>query len=191
MFKLCVHCHCRRGFHCNVSLYYSRRSLLTNIFRHALPELDVAQMADSCTIESDSIRTSLSSISTQNIPVANTNEPSHPIDYSPSELAQLNFTTIIALRIQHQTRQAATGVRARTTNKAVGESELQQIAREFRKIVKEEEDASKRASTGLARDFRWKGAASSAPTGNTLNAKVVAAANSTKASSLHLVVFKH
>jgi hypothetical protein len=122
-------------------------------------------------------------------------EPTRPLGLGSTQYIDLDFEMLINMRRQHQTKQAATGVRTKKFKPSSknGTSMRGQIIREFHQALKEAQD-KKAVGTGKLRDDRWKeGSSSRAPApggrggiingvtapdlegGNAVNAAVVAA----------------
>ena len=92
------------------------------------------------------------------------------------DLSTLSFEKLVSLRSRHQTRQAASGVRKKTTSgrdqtHAKLPTERQLLLRRFQEIIKEQQEQG--AGTGAERGLRWRmGNAPAA--GNAANAAAAA-----------------
>lgn len=112
-----------------------------------------------------------------------------PFDCSPLYGAQHDFSELVILRLQHQTRYAASGIRTRAkavvgggTDTCKAELSLRrQIINKYNDILRRQQDQG--AGTGAERSIRWNNKATGqavvlAPlAGNAANAAVVAAAS--------------
>ena len=100
-------------------------------------------------------------------------ELSKPLGLGEIALDDLDFSPLVEMRRRHQTRQAALGVRTRTSKSTAAEdSELtikQQIIRRMREVLKEQDEHA--VGTGYERSARW-GVADGA--GNSANAAAAA-----------------
>jgi hypothetical protein len=110
-------------------------------------------------------------------------EPSKPFGHSLyTSASTIDFSPLIAQRLQHQTKQAEKCTRTKTTKSdAVPESEestRRQILRKFREILKES-DQARAPGTTVERQTRWN-IGSNNGTGNAANAAAVASAVATK-----------
>jgi hypothetical protein len=87
----------------------------------------------------------------------------------------VDFTSLVSLRRQHQTRQAAAGVRTQqlSPTEAVPQTTRirQKILRELSQVLKLEEDVA--PGSGVERNTRWTGVAKTLSKGNASNAAVV------------------
>ncbi|KAJ6540225.1 hypothetical protein B0H10DRAFT_1971064 [Mycena sp. CBHHK59/15] len=86
-------------------------------------------------------------------------ELSKPLRLGTTGASDINFDFLVGLRRQHQTMQAARGVRTRVTGavdveKARELSVRQQLIRKFHLVLKEEQDVV--VGTGLERGQRWR-----------------------------------
>jgi hypothetical protein len=143
------------------------------ICRHDLPEPDEDDIA---TIISDERRHITSSLNACLAPLNAPDEPTDVIDMNKSDLSTLSFEKLVSLRSRHQTRQAASGVRKKTTSgrdqtHAKLPTERQLLLRRFQEIIKEQQEQG--AGTGAERGLRWRmGNAPAA--GNAANAAAAA-----------------
>ncbi|KAJ7258598.1 hypothetical protein C8J57DRAFT_1644546, partial [Mycena rebaudengoi] len=148
---------------------------------HALPDaLDEELIDEMVSKEYENIRAATFSVP----PIAAT-EASKPLGRGVATAEDLNFDYLVELRRQHQTKQAARGVRTRTigaleSEKAKELSIRQQLIRKFHLALKEEQDVA--VGTGLERGMRWRASApggrgADVPSaGNTANAAATASA---------------
>ena len=87
----------------------------------------------------------------------------------------LDFATLVSLRRQHQTRQAASGIRTRQISPTEVVPQTTRIRRkilqELSQVLKLEEDVA--PSSGVERNARWTGVAKTPSKGNASNAAVV------------------
>jgi hypothetical protein len=100
-------------FHCSENIL----QILTHILfcSHELPEPDDGAIA---MVLSDERAHIASSIAACLAPVNAPDEPTNVFDFNSSDLSALSFEKLVHLRRKHQTRQAATGVRTKTTSGA-------------------------------------------------------------------------
>ena len=114
-------------------------------------------------------------------------ETSKPLGKGTVTYQDLDFHALIGMRFQHQTRQAAAGVRTKGwwQNENPAETLQKKIIRRFHEILGEEQD-DVAVGTGYERKAHWiqaaKGgqSADKAATGNTANAVAAATLNATK-----------
>jgi hypothetical protein len=156
--------------------------LIWLIYRHGLPELDANEMEKMISDERARISASL------NACLAPINAPDEPMNHFDVDLSYLSFDKLVRLRLAHQTRQAATGVRKKTTSgkeqplahastsisddpSGKKETERQLLMRRFNEVIKQQQERG--AGTGAERGLRW---TSTAPVaGNAANAAEAAA----------------
>ena len=106
-------------------------------------------------------------LSPQRLPAVQDHSPQTP--FAGIDPSDVNFSELVQMRYQHQTKQALTGVRTTqrsSTSVTQGVKELterQKLLREFSKIIHEQGD--KGIGTGLARNARWMAPRNPAPGG--------------------------
>jgi hypothetical protein len=135
---------------------------------HELPEPDGEAMA---TVLSDKCAHVVSSIAACLVPVNAPDEPTNVFDINSSDLSALSFDKLMNLRRQHQTRQAATSIRTKTTSgshqvQKQAPTERQLLLRRLNEVIKEQQE--KGTGTGAERGLRWRADAPAA--GNAANA---------------------
>jgi hypothetical protein len=111
-----------------------------------------------------------------------TEHPSHhdskpgPQAFGLKNLSAKNFDSLVSLRRQHQTRQAASGVRTQQLSPTEAVPQTTRIRRkilqELWQVLKLEEDHVAPGS-GVERNTRWTGVAKTLSKGNASNAAVV------------------
>ena len=112
-----------------------------------------------------------SSIAACLVPVNAPDKPTNPFDMNNSDLSALSFDKLVNLRRQHQTRQAATSIRTKTTSRRQQvqkqvPTERQLLLQRLNEVVKEQQE--KGTGTGAERGLRWRADAPAA--GNATNA---------------------
>ena len=115
-----------------------------------------------------------------------------PFGYGESEpnFAELNLDALVTMRFQHQTEQAAKGIRLKGSSDkpADGEKEIsirRQLIRKFHEVLRQQQERG--VGTGCDRAARWLDAAaepggqvSDKATGNSANAALAATAVATR-----------
>ncbi|GLB37771.1 hypothetical protein LshimejAT787_0408220 [Lyophyllum shimeji] len=141
-----------------------------------------------------------------NLPALKIQETAKPLGRGMVTFESLDFNMLIKMRREHQTRQAALGVRTKQTSdagdgKAEKPSIRRQVIRKFEEALKEVQD-ERAVGTGSERVIRWRHSAPGGrdgeiegehegllPAGNTANAAVAAAAVAKTAATRRKNVF--
>ncbi|THH16648.1 hypothetical protein EUX98_g9269 [Antrodiella citrinella] len=140
------------------------------------PEEEEAALAQ----ERDTVQNAMSSL--RLAPLNTADELEKPVGFGSASLTQYDFSHLVELRRQHQTRQAAQGVRTQTTATMPNPeaSIRRKLLKGFNEIVKEQQPNA--IGTGLERRTRWTTHAENADvsqpeshvSGNVANASAVA-----------------
>jgi hypothetical protein len=125
----------------------------------------------------------------ESLPPPNTNQSSNPFQSTLLDLSSVELGHLVNLRFEHQTKQAASGVRKATSQKLSDKqkklTEKQILVRELEAIINQQQDIG--AGTGVERAVRWTGR-NPAPGGRDGNvdgeaAAIPAAGNSANAAA--------
>jgi len=113
-------------------------------------------------------------------------EVSKPMGHGRLHYTQLDYKSLVDMRRNHQTKQAATGVRTRKADPDSTASIRGQIVQEFHRVLRAAQDTESAVGTGLERQVRWRTAAPGGAEGvvNGQKAKEPASGNSANAAAV-------
>ena len=137
---------------------YKITRLTTIIYRHQFSIIDDNELEDVVSDEYKHIQevSRLHNISIPAIQLAD--EPSRPLGHGTIQHGDLDFEMLINMRRQHQTKQAAIGVRTKkfkaNSDSSYATMICSKIIREFHEVLKEAQD-DVAIGTGADRGWRW------------------------------------
>ncbi|OCH92999.1 hypothetical protein OBBRIDRAFT_863358 [Obba rivulosa] len=162
---------------------------------HDLPVIDDATYDDYLSQDSANIHNALITSTITIAPIEAEDEPEKPLGKGILRTGDLDLSTLVHIRTQHQTLQAAKGVRTRVaqTSQSADGSIRQHLMRQFHEVLRVQQDQA--LGTGRERQARWcesesTGGAQDKRTGNALNAAQTAAATAKQALKQREKVFQ-